>query len=184
VFLQGIDVMQHFLWEFMDPSGPGTEPSLADRRMYGEAIERYYRYTDGLVGALIDAGGHERAVMLVSDHGFRPDTERYADKGISGEHRRQALFVVAGPGIRRGARVSDFDAVDVTPTVLAYHGLPWAEDMDGEPALAALTSRRLTSRPPRVIETWEVAPRERVELPPESVTRDLEERIRALGYID
>lgn len=184
VFLEGIDVMQHFLWEFMDPEGPGTEPTDAERRMYGEAIERYYRFTDGLVGALVEAGGSERAVMLVSDHGFRPDTERYADKGISGEHRRQAFFLWAGPGIRRGARLDAVDAVDVTPSILAYHGLPWGRDMDGEPALGALTPSRLQSRPPREIETWEVAPLERVELPPESVTRDLEERIRALGYID
>jgi predicted AlkP superfamily phosphohydrolase/phosphomutase len=184
VFLQGIDVMQHFLWEYMDPAGPGTAPSLEERRMYGQAIERYYRFSDGLVGDLIDAGGPERGVMIVSDHGFRPDTERYEDKGISGEHRRQAFFVWAGPGIRRGVRVSDFDAVDVTPSILAYHCLPAGRDMDGEPALAALTELRRGLCPPRAIETWEVSPRERVELPPESVTRDLEERIRALGYID
>ena len=184
VFLQGIDVMQHFLWEFMDPAGPGAAPSLEDRRMYGQAIERYYRFSDGLVGDLIAAGGGERAVMIVSDHGFKPDDERYEEKGISGEHRRQAFFVWAGPGIRRGARLPDFDAVDVTPSILAYHCLPTGRDMDGEPALAAFTEPRRQSCPPRAIETWEVSPRERVELPPESVTRDLEERIRALGYID
>ena len=55
-----------------------------------------------------------------------------------------------------------------------------------ESELASLleTLERRESCPPRAIETWEVSPLERVELPPESVTRDLEERIRALGYID
>jgi predicted AlkP superfamily phosphohydrolase/phosphomutase len=184
VFLEGIDVMQHFFWEFMDPEGPGTSPSLEDRRMYGEAIERYYRFSDDLVGRLVDAGGADRAVMIVSDHGFRPDTERYADKGISGEHRRQSFFVWAGPGIPRGARFPDFDAVDVTPSILAYHCLPWGRDMDGEPALAVLEEPRLESCPPHEVDTWEVEPRERVALPAESATHDLEERIRALGYID
>ncbi|MGH2570395.1 MAG: alkaline phosphatase family protein, partial [bacterium] len=159
VFLEGIDVMQHFLWEFMDPEGVGTKPSLEDRRMYGEAIERYYRFSDGLVGRLVDAGGHERSVMIVSDHGFRPDTERWEEKGISGEHRRQAFFLWSGPGVRRGARISDFDAVDVTPTILAYHYLPWGRDMDGEPALAAFDGSRREQGPPREIETWEATPR-------------------------
>jgi predicted AlkP superfamily phosphohydrolase/phosphomutase len=184
VFLEGIDVMQHFFWEFMDPEGPGTSPSLEDRRTYGEAIERYYRFSDGLVGRLVEAGGSERAVMIVSDHGFRPDTERWADKGISGEHRRQAFFLWAGPGIRRGARLPDLDAVDVTPSILAYHCVPRGRDMDGEPALAALLQTRVESCPPREVDTWEGTPRERVALPAESATRDLEERIRALGYID
>ncbi|MGH2570196.1 MAG: alkaline phosphatase family protein, partial [bacterium] len=77
VFLQGIDVMQHFCWEFMDPEGAGTNPPPAERERWGEAIERYYIFADRLVGSLIDAGGSERSVLVVSDHGFRPSTERW-----------------------------------------------------------------------------------------------------------
>lgn len=184
IFFQGIDILQHYFWEYMDPEGTGTEPSRADRVAFGQAIERYYTYTDGLVGEILEAGGDGRAVMLVSDHGFRPSTERWEDKGISGEHRRQSFFVFAGPGVRRGARVDTFDAIDVTPTLLAYHGLPVAEDFDGEAAWNALTEEWRAAHRVEPVPTYETGPWERGKLPGSSVARDLEERIRALGYIE
>lgn len=183
VFFQGIDIMQHYFWEYMDPAQPSWRPSPRDVAVWGQAIERYYRFADGLVGRVVDAGGDGRAVMVVSDHGFRPSDERYAEKNISGEHRRQAVFLWAGPGVRRGPAEA-MDAVDVTPTILAYHGLPVAEDFDGEPLLSALEESWRRDHPLRTIPTWETGERERPQLPDESVTADLEERIRALGYIE
>jgi predicted AlkP superfamily phosphohydrolase/phosphomutase len=185
VFFQGIDILQHYFWEFMDPEGsPETSPSLEDRRVFGEAIEEYYRFADGLVARLIEAGGGDRAVMVVSDHGFRPDAMRYRVKNISGEHRRQAFYLHAGPGIRRDHHEQGFDAVDVTPTILAYHGLPVADDMDGDAVLDAFTDEWIEDHPLAVIPTWEVTPRETGTLPEHSMSQDLEERIRALGYIE
>lgn len=184
IFLQGIDILQHYFWEYMDPEGAGTQPSDEDRRSMGKAIERYYSWSDARVGDLIAAGGDGRAVMIVSDHGFRPSTERWADKGISGEHRRQAFFLWSGPGVRRGAHVADFDAVDVTPSILAYHGLPVARDFDGEAATAAMEDAWRGSHAAAAVDTYETGPWERGTLPESSVARDLEERISALGYID
>lgn len=184
VFYEGIDIMQHYFWEFMDPEEPAWRPSPADVATWGESIERYYRFSDRLVGELIDAGGDGRAVMIVSDHGFRPSDERYADKHISGEHRRQAIFLWAGPGVARGALAPAVNAVDVAPTILAYHGLPVADDFDGEPLLSALDADWRDAHPLRTVPTWETGERERPELPEDSATGDLEERIRALGYIE
>jgi predicted AlkP superfamily phosphohydrolase/phosphomutase len=184
VFFEGIDILQHYFWEFMDPQGTGTEPSAADRAAYGEAVERYYAWSDGLVGSLVDAGGEGRAVMIVSDHGFRPSTERWAEKGISGEHRRQALFLFAGPGVRRGIPAGDVDAVDVAPTIIAYHGLPLAQDLDGEAKIALLEESWLGARRADPVPTYETGPWERGKLPGASAAADLEERIRALGYIE
>ncbi len=183
VFFQGIDILQHYFWEYMDPEQAMWQPGAADVAIWGEAIERYYRFSDGLVGRVVEAGGADRAVMVVSDHGFRPADERYAQKHISGEHRRQAIFLWAGPGIRTGP-AEGMDAVDVAPTVLAYHGLPIAEDFDGDPLLAALDEDWRAAHPLRTIPTWETGQLDRPALPDESVTADLEERIRALGYIE
>jgi arylsulfatase A-like enzyme len=137
-----------------------------------------------LDGAAHHAGGDGRATMIVSDHGFRPSTERWEDKGISGEHRRQAFFLFAGPGVPRGAHVDGVDAVDITPTVMAYHGLPVAKDLDGKPVWAAMTPEWRAAREVPAVETYETGPWERGKLPDNSVARDLEERIRALGYIE
>ncbi len=183
VFLQGIDIMQHYNWEFMDPAATGTNPSFAERRIWSAAVERYYAYADGLIGSLVEGGG-DRAILIVSDHGFRPGTERYAEKHISGEHRRQAFFAFAGPGVRRGARIDDVDAVDVTPTLLTYHGLPAAADMDGAAVLEAFTPEWRTAHPAETIETYETGPWKRAELPQSAALEGLEERIRTLGYIE
>jgi len=183
VFLQGIDIMQHYFWEYLDPEQAYWSPSAADIAVWGESIERYYRWSDGLVADLVEAGG-DRQVLIVSDHGFRPADERYGDKHISGEHRRQAVWLQAGPGVRRGVRLEELDAVDVAPTVLAYHGLPVADDLDGDPILESFTEEWLAAHPLEVVPTWETGPWQTGELPAASATRDLEERIRALGYIE
>ncbi|MCA9752378.1 MAG: alkaline phosphatase family protein [Gemmatimonadetes bacterium] len=183
VFLQGIDIMQHYYWEYLDPSQAFWSPSDAEVREYGEAIERYYGWIDGVVADLVEAGG-DRAVLIVSDHGFRPADDRYEDKHISGEHRRQAVWLFAGPGARRDVIVPETDAVDVTPTILAYHGLPVAHDFDGDPVLDVMTPEWQAAHPVEWIATWETSPLARRELPGSSNARDLEERIRALGYIE
>ena len=184
VFYQGVDIMQHFFWEFMDPDGAGTAPAPEDIATFGPAIERYYEHADGLLNGLVESASGPRSILIVSDHGFLPSQERWADKGISGEHRRQAFFLFAGPGVERGARTSDMDAVDVAPTVLAYHGLAVANDMDGTPAVECFTDAWLDAHPIVEIETYETEEWVRGELPDASVARDLEERIRALGYIE
>ncbi|MFN8179913.1 MAG: alkaline phosphatase family protein [bacterium] len=184
IFFEGIDILQHYFWEYMDPAEPWWKPTDAEVATWGESIERYYRWSDGLVAALVDAGGDGRSVMIVSDHGFRGSNERFDKKHISGEHRRQAAFLWAGPGVRRGVRAEDVDAVDVAPTILAYHGLPVADDFDGEALLPLLTPAWRDERPLKTIPTWETGARARPALPPQSSSRDLEERIRALGYIE
>lgn len=184
VFFQGIDILQHYTWEFLDPAGTGTSPSSSDRRAWSAAAEKYYAYADGLVGQLVEIGGGDRAILVVSDHGFRPGTERYAEKHISGEHRRQAFFLYAGPGLRRGARIDEVDAIDVAPTLLAAHGLPVAADMDGVPLVEAFTREWRETHPLETIATYETGPWKRVELPKMSVSEELEDRIRSLGYIE
>lgn len=184
VFFQGVDIMQHYTWEFMDPEGTETQPSIGERAAWSQAVERYYAFADGLVGQLVELGGDDRAVLLCSDHGFRPGTERYAEKNISGEHRRQAVFLFAGPGIRRNVVVEEVDAVDVTPTLLNYFGLPAARDMDGTPVTEAFAAPPTGNAAIEPIETYEIGPWKRVELPELSVAEGLEERIRALGYLN
>jgi hypothetical protein len=72
----------------------------------------------------------------------------------------------------------------VTPSVLAYHGLPVARDFDGEPATAAMEDAWRESHAAPAVDTYETGPWKRGTLPESSVSRDLEERISALGYID
>jgi arylsulfatase A-like enzyme len=46
-------------------------------------------------------------------------------------HSERAAFAIAGPGIRKGDRISDAHLVDVLPTLAAACGLPIPTGLDG-----------------------------------------------------
>jgi len=102
-------------------------------------------------------------------------------RGRTGGHRREGVFVLAGPAARRGAALERCHIVDVAPTLLHAAGVPIAEDVCGEVLLAALDQDYLGHRPvefvkpalPAVIEGADYSPEEQ---------RALEEQLRRLGY--
>ena len=56
----------------------------------------------------------------------------------------RALFVASGPAFRHGARLADFDNVNVAPLLRDLLGLPPGDGLDGDdaPFRAAMTDRR------------------------------------------
>jgi predicted AlkP superfamily phosphohydrolase/phosphomutase len=183
VYFEGIDIVQHFFWEFMDPTALPFTPDAADVARYREVIRRYYVHIDGLVGDLLRLVGERTTVLLVSDHGFVPSQLRYK-KGISGEHRREAVFLGVGPGLRRGVEVKGASLLDVTPTMLYLLGLPHGADMDGRVLSEAIDPELLRRRPVTTIATYD-PPGGRPTAPLASpADAKLTERLRALGYLE
>ena len=68
---------------------------------------------------------------------------------------------------------------DVTPTILAWWGLPVADDMDGRPA--SFLGPQLAARS---IPTYDTTPIERLATTPSGVEAEIIEDLKALGYID
>jgi hypothetical protein len=101
-------------------------------------------------------------------------------------HRELGTILLAGPwAAGRGVRVEGARVQDVLPTILHALDLPVGEDLDGEPALSLLGPRGGRDREIRTVPTWETG--EAPELPEglESPVADqIEERIRALGYVE
>jgi predicted AlkP superfamily phosphohydrolase/phosphomutase len=58
--------------------------------------------------------------------------------GNSGDHRRQGLVILAGPGIRRGVEIENAAIVDLAPTILHCFGLSIPAEMDGRVLVQAL----------------------------------------------
>lgn len=52
---------------------------------------------------------------------------------MSGAHRRDGLFVLAGPGVRPIGQVATAEIVDVLPTLLALAGEAVPSGLDGRP---------------------------------------------------
>jgi len=132
-----------------------------DAALYGDVIKTGYKFHDMMLGRLVKLVGPETLVMIVSDHGFHrhpgsPAGEHArdrvgADTAAHRDHRRDAFFCMAGPGIRNDELVFGTRLVDVAPTILASLGLPVPDDMDGRVAT------RIFRTPPtsRTIQSYE-----------------------------
>ena len=96
-------------------------------------------YQDELLGRLLAKIDLDTtAVFVLSDHGFKSGERRIRSEQTVDintahlDHEPEGIFLAAGPGIRRGARVEGASVLDLTPTLLHYLGLPVAKDMDGK----------------------------------------------------
>lgn len=180
-----VDVVSHRFWKYMEPSTylqGDVDPEEA--RLYGEAIEGAYRSLDETLSEVVGAESEPIRILVLSDHGFRENQDPKRTTS-SGWHRRQGIFVAAGPDFVEGALLSPGSVVDVAPTVLYAAGLPVADDMDGRPSLdlfrpefsVAHEVGRIASYEPEVA-------RVRSESPVASpVDEEILTRLKALGYI-
>lgn len=185
VFLPGIDRISHFLWGAFerDPAGGAAGPP--GRLMEGGSelatLRGYYEHTDRLLGVLLAAYGPEDLVLVVSDHGFErlePTGSLVATGGHETEAASEGVLFARGPGIAPGGGTAGTTVNDVTPTILAWLGLPLGADMDGRPAA-------FLDRPaPKVIATYDTTPIARVPTESRGAEQERLEELRALGYIE
>ncbi len=128
---------------------------------------------------------------LHCDHGFhsdhlRPGFTPRVPAGITVWHRPQGVFAALGPGFQKGAQIYGARLLDVTPTVLAYFGLPTGRDMEGR------VLREAFNEPPLVktIPTWETPrpphepPAARASVLSDADNKALLQQFVDLGYID
>ena len=88
------------------------------------------------------------------------------------------IVYARGPGIAPGSLIEDMSVNDVTPTVLAWLGLPLGADMDGRPAgfveLEAIET----------IATYDTTEIEHVGEGGDTVEAQILDQLRTLGYVD
>jgi predicted AlkP superfamily phosphohydrolase/phosphomutase len=102
---------------------------------------------------------------------------------LTGVHAMDGLFLAAGPGIRRSAKIEGAEIPDLAPTVLYALGRPIPSDMDGKVLLGAFTEAFVAAHPVERIETAGAAAREAHQYSEEE-QKVIEERLEALGYFD
>jgi predicted AlkP superfamily phosphohydrolase/phosphomutase len=181
VLLTGIDRVSHGLWIGVETNEPYPERlhlSAAERAAVRGMLEHYYDFTDRLVGNLVDRYDANDLVLVVSDHGFEAGVSLEILTGIhESEHAAEGVIFARGAGIPAGSRAGPVHVLDVTPTVLAWWGLPVGEDMDG-------TVRFLPLRGVRTIPTHDVAPVARAPLGASGVEETVLQQLRELGYVE
>jgi len=183
VFLPGIDRVSHRLWGAIEPTdGPSggafTEPQ---RVAAATALKEYYRFTDALIGELLASYGPDDLVMVVSDHGFEAGSSMIF---LTGDHKTakaiDGVIFARGPDIVPPKQPRTVSVNDVTPTILAWLGLPVGDDMQGRPAsFLAVEPARIARIP-----THDTRPIERLGDAPSGAEDTLLEHLRSLGYME
>jgi predicted AlkP superfamily phosphohydrolase/phosphomutase len=108
---------------------------------------------------------------------------RKALNSWSGTHRRQGIFIARGPHINSGVNVTGANIYDVAPTVLYLQNHPVPEDLDGKVLTDIFKDEFVRERPIRFYRPGTTAGQETAELGA-SEAREIEDRLRGLGYIE
>ena len=177
LYFNGIDVVSHRYWKYIEPSRyRNVDPAEIPR--FRTVIERYYEYTDGLLGTILERRRPGDTFVLVSDHGFHAYGHKDGPAGF---------LVIAGANVAAGVSPEDVELADITPTVLALLGMPAGEDMDGRVLDELFTPEWRTSYPVERITTYDtpewITARDRTPVPSDA-DEELLERLEALGYLD
>jgi hypothetical protein len=182
VFLPGIDRISHFLWACVEPESAYADPlpmSADERRTAVRAFEAYYEFTDALIGRLAARYGPDDLVLVVSDHGFEAGRAMGRLTGVHETRKAQNGVVFArGRGVGKPRGGSPPSVNDVTPTLLAFFGLPLATDMDGQVASF------LQAEAVATVASYDGTPVERLEAAPSGAEQEILEQLEALGYLE
>jgi predicted AlkP superfamily phosphohydrolase/phosphomutase len=101
----------------------------------------------------------------------------------SGGHRMDGIFMMTGPGTRKGGSVKDANIIDLAPTILAALGIPIPNDFDGKVLDSAFENAFFDNRPIKYIEAEEYSKIDgRGELTDEE-EEQIREMLRGLGYM-
>ena len=115
------------------------------------------------------------------------NNERYALKEFvelntwSAEHEVNGILIMKGPNIKKNKPISA-DVIDVTPTILYLLDLPIGRYMDGRALTGSINKEYLIQNPINYIDSYndkEVKSENLV-----SLNKDIEEKLKSLGYID
>lgn len=190
VYFELIDHIGHHFMPFHPPRRPHVDER--EYEIYKDVVNGAYRFSDMMLGRLLQLAGEDSTVIVLSDHGFHSDHLRPSSRGGFSRasqpvawHRPLGMIAMAGPHIRADERIYGASLLDITPTVLTLFGLAVGDDMDGRPLLSAF------AEPPAVrsIPSWEdvdgasgLHPRDRQADVWE--TREALRRLADLGYIE
>lgn len=178
-YSKGIDAVSHTFWRYLEPESetlPERRPGAGEIERFGEIIPSFYAYEDLNIGKLLAHAGQDTYTLVISDHGFHAGGHEDAPAGI---------FLLRGPGVRRGISVSGLRIQDMTPLLLYLLDIPVGSDMDGSVPIELFTSAHLDKHPRGTLPTHEVEMADDGETAPfGKMPPALLEELRALGYVE
>ncbi|MFX0133187.1 MAG: alkaline phosphatase family protein [Candidatus Hodarchaeota archaeon] len=191
VYFRSIDTVGHKFWRWHYHRTSPTlakwiygQPQQSNQELLGAVIEKTYKWSDNIIGGLLEKAGTSTNILICSDHGMtcvKPELDKLESE--SGHHHPIGMILLAGPDIRQGRVLRGASLYDVFPTVLYLLGLPICEGLKGRPLIEAIDAQVLKERPVRYIESYG----ERASLNTRPIQTEgddeLLQRLRSLGYV-
>ena len=116
---------------------------------------------------------------LITGYPTDPVVRPIPATGEYGTHTPEGIWVLAGPKVRQGITLGSASIVDVTPTVLAWLGLPIPAHVDGRVHQEMFTAPVSIRRAPP-----EEPSQQKAEVPyPAAEEQEVLQRLRDLGYL-
>ena len=188
VYFEGTDAVTHLFGDFQAPRLPWV--SDADFAAYRDVINEYWKWQDALVGELFARTGaaHDRPRDQRPRLSHRRGTtqrDTFDIETADADHILDGIVIINGPNIQPGARITNADIYDVTPTVLYALELAVGSDMKGRVLTDAFAGESLHGRPVKVVATYETSPLARSEnnLDDPEASEELMKMLRSLGYV-
>lgn len=184
IYLHGPDMVQHLRWDAYEPAlYRGVDQKYISE--FREAIPDAYRNADMLLGNLLEQVGESATVIAVSDHGASPVFSFLSFWGYKAghEHSPPGVIFATGPAIRSDSPEFDGSVLDIAPTILRLLGIAPSTSMEGrvlEEMLVGQYKRSLSSGP----RSWDFLAQQEFVAPPSDVSKEKEDALRALGYIN
>jgi tetratricopeptide (TPR) repeat protein len=188
VYFEGTDTASHLFMSYRAPKLVDVdEKGFASFR---SVVDRTYENADRMLGRLLE-GREGWTVIVLSDHGFASDasrpltTDSRIGHGAAADwHRRFGVFVMSGPGVKRGMRLAEASVYDVAPTILALFHQPIPKSWPGRVLGAALTPETLAAHPVRFSATDPVRRETAATIPDDDrESRELRAKLQSLGYL-
>lgn len=167
-------VRQQVVGALRDLRHPDTGQPLVDKVIPGDQVA-YGPYAHRSPDLHVVMDGYQTIAFPLFATDSRIVTRQI--RGDSGCHRLHGIFIASGAEIRKGQTVENAHIMDLAPTILHLMELPVPADMDGRVLIEALTSSRPVDR-----KSSPVGDDAEVGLSAKE-TAEVEERLRALGYL-
>lgn len=188
VYHDAIDHFCHAAMRYFPPRRPQIPEK--DFEDYKHVVEAGYRFHDMMLDRIMDLVDETTTIVLVSDHGFHSDHQRplhipNEPSGPAIEHSPYGIFLMSGPGIKKGIEISGASVLDVTPTLLYHSGLAVGKDMEGKVLYQCFENPKEA----KFIPSWELVEgntglhSEEIREDPWAAQEALQQLVE-LGYID
>lgn len=183
------DAIDHFCHAFMKYHPPHRDHiPLWDYDMYKDVVAGAYMFHDMILGRYLELAEEDTTIMLISDHGFHPGSNRPSmipkePTGPAIEHSPYGIIAIKGPTIKKDDIIFGASLLDITPTLLHIFGYPVGKDMDGKVLVQAFEESRAVD----YIDSWDTVVKSVVKTPikdeNEDTMQDELQQLIDLGYI-